>query len=110
MVLTGINDWNKKNKQEPLGELSPYMIPLIRYATEDWISEYERSKTQYPNTSFGIFIKEQESNVVFHFEWSLTHKAETIYRHAHEVLWRALTKNEQDSFLYGLRYLIQQSD
>lgn len=105
-ILNGINGWNKENEHAYVETLSPYMKPLIRYALEDWMNEYEKGKPRRPDTRFSDYIKEQESNLIFHFKWSLTHKSETVYRHAHEILWRALTKEEQNAFLYGLRYLI----
>lgn len=110
VVIKGINEWNNKNNYSPITDLSIYAVPLIRYAIEDWMNEYSQSKDQYPNTSFSTYVKDEEPNLVFQFKWSLTHKAETLYRQAHNVLWLALTKEEQDGFLYGLRYLIQQTN
>lgn len=109
IVLKGINVQRTTNTQEHINELSVYVPPLIRYALEDWYDEYQRHLEHHPNKRFGVYLKEQEGNLIFHFKWSLTHKAETIYRHAHAVLWNGLNDQEQNDLLYGLRYLINEA-
>lgn len=110
IVLAGINHWNNANNQEPVDALSAYAPPLIRYAIEDWLEEYTFRKDFHPDKTFSTFIKEQEHNVIFSFKQSLTHKAHTVYRQAHAVLWCGLSQNEQDALLFGLRHLIHQTN
>ena len=109
VVLEGINAWNQEHEHPEIEEVSSYMIPLIRYAVEDWVGEFEHLLDRRPDTTFAEFVKEQEGMLLFHFKWSLTHKAETIFRHAHGELWQALDEDEQEAFLNGLRHLIQTS-
>lgn len=105
-----MNAWNKQHGHDVIDQLSLYMKPLVRYAVDDWVSEYERLLDRRPNTSFSVYAKEQEGALLFHFKWSLTHKAETVFRHAHGELWNALSKAEQDAFVHGLQYLIRETD
>lgn len=109
IVLKGINAWNKEHGHTHIDELSIYMPPLVRYAIDDWVSEYERLLDRRPDTSFAEYVKDQADTLLFHFRWSLTHKADTLFRQAYKQLWDAMSKDEQDAFLHGLRYLIDQS-
>jgi len=108
IVLEGINAWNKEHDQAVIEQLPLTTIPLIRYAVEDWVNEYDHLVDRRPDTSFAEYVKEQAGELIFHFRWSLTHKAETHFRHAHGELWRTLNKDEQNAFLHGLRYLIKE--
>lgn len=109
MVLKGINAWNKEHGGTHIDQLSIYMPPLVRYAVDDWVSEYDRLRDRRPDTSFAEYVTDQADTLLFHFKWTLTHKADTLFRQAYKQLWDALSKDEQLALLDGLRYLIDQS-
>lgn len=109
VVLEGVNKWNTTNDQPLIDQLPIYMPPLIRYAVDDWVSEYERLLDRRPNTSFAEYVKTHDSELLFHFRWTLTHKAETLFRQAYKQLWDALSKEEQKALIHGLHYLVEQT-
>lgn len=109
IVLKGVNEWNTMNNHPPIDQLPIYIPPLIRYAVDDWVSEYERLLDRRPDTSFAEYVKDQADTLMFHFRWSLTHKAETLFRQAYKQLWDALSEHEQLALLHGLQCLIEQT-